>query len=260
MIIDVLKAAVKAIEQGETFAMASVIESDGSSPGKPGHKMLIFSDGRLEGTVGGGQLEHRVIKEAREMIARGAGGMLDYSFDPDSTDSIGMMCGGRATVAVEVVIAPARVLLCGGGHVARALGRQLSELGLVHAVADDRPEVATPEAFPHAAEIIHTSPARYVAEVGLERFTHVIVMTHTHALDSKTVHAVAQTGFQRYVGLIGSRRKWEKIRGQLAEAGVPEAWISRVHCPIGLEIGAHTPAEIALSIAAELVKEAHQGD
>jgi xanthine dehydrogenase accessory factor len=255
MIADVLKAALEALAAGEPFAMATVIEARGSSPGKPGHKMLLRPDGRHVGTIGGGQLELHVQREVGEMLARGRGGVLSYSFEPGAPNNPGMTCGGGATIAVEIVPAAARVLMCGGGHVAQALGRQLATLGFAHVVVDARPEVAARDQFPGAAEIRHESPPVFIRESDLGGFSHVIIFTHDHALDRETLLAVAHAGFAGYVGLIGSARKWAATRQALIEAGVAADWVARVHCPIGLPIGAQTPVEIAVSIAAELVKE-----
>jgi xanthine dehydrogenase accessory factor len=256
MIAEILRSALSAIEAGESFALVTVVAAEGSSPGKPGHKMIVYADGRQEGTAGGGKLEHRVKQEALAMIRRGAGGLLSYSFDPDAPDSIGMLCGGSAQIAVEVVAPKNRVLLCGGGHVAQALARQFRELGIQYGVVDNREDVATAAAFPGAVELVHELPPGVIARGALARYTHVITLTHDHALDRETVLAVSRSGFTGYVGLIGSRRKWEAIREALLEAGVTPEWIESVHCPIGLAIGAHTPAEIAVAIAAEIIQEA----
>ncbi len=255
MIATVMRAALEALERGEAFALVSVIEAEGSSPGKPGHKMLLYGDGRQEGTIGGGQLELKVKEEALSMIRRGSGGLLSYSFEPGAHDSIGLMCGGRATLAVEVMAPPARILLCGGGHVAQAVARLCREVEFAYAVVDPREEIVSAERFPDAAARMAQSPDAFISDGGLHGFDHVIVLTHEHALDRKVMLAIAQTDFAGYLGLIGSRRKWGKIREALSEAGSTPEWIARVHCPVGLAIGAHTPAEIALSIVAEIIKE-----
>ncbi|MCK4303016.1 MAG: XdhC family protein [Candidatus Eisenbacteria sp.] len=257
MIAQILKSALKAVQVGESFAIATVIRAEGSSPGKPGHKMIIYADGRQEGTAGGGQLELRVKQEALEMIRRGCGGVLNYSFDPDAPNSMGMTCGGSVTIAVEVVLPRMRILLCGAGHVAQALARQFSMLGFGHSVVDAREELALAERFPDAAEIVQEAPPRYIERTGLGRYSHVVVLTHEHALDRETLLAVSRVDFDGYIGMIGSVRKWETTMKALREAGVQQAWIDSVHCPIGLEIGAHTPAEIAVSIVAEILREAH---
>lgn len=256
MITNVLRAALAAIERGEGFAMASVIEAEGSSPGKPGHKMIVFGDGRQEGTIGGGGLEHQVREEALAMLDRGTGGVLTYTFDADSP-SQGMVCGGRAVVAVEVVNPPARVLLCGAGHVSQALARQFEALGYPYTVADERAELAAPERFPGAAARVHASPASWVRGRDLGGFSHVIVMTHDHALDQAVLEGLAAGNFSGYVGLIGSRRKWATIRAALEGAGIDPTWLDTIHCPIGLPIGGGSPAEIAVSITAQIIQELH---
>jgi xanthine dehydrogenase accessory factor len=255
MIADVLRVALEALAAGEPFAVATVIAAEGSSPGKPGHKMLLRTDGRQVGTIGGGQLELHVQREVQAMLARGRGGVLTYSFEPGAPNNPGMTCGGGVTIAVEVVPAAARVLLCGGGHVAQALARQLRELGYAHVIVDERPAIASREQFPDAAAIRHDAPPAFIQANGLSGFSHVIIFTHDHTLDRETLLAVARSGFAGYVGLIGSARKWVATRQALLADGVAEDWIGRVHCPIGLSIGACTPAEIAVSIAAELIKE-----
>ena len=256
MITNVLQAAMAAIERGEGFAMASIIEAEGSSPGKPGHKMIVYGDGRQEGTVGGGALENQVREEALTMLQRGAGGLLTYSFDADST-SDGMVCGGRAVVAVEVVKPPARILLCGAGHVSQALARQFEALGYTYTVVDERAELASAQRFPGAGALVHTSPASWVRGRELDGFSHVIVMTHDHALDQAILEGLAGQSFSAYVGLIGSRRKWATIRKALEDAGIAATWLDAVRCPIGLPIGGGSPAEIAVSITAQIIQELH---
>ncbi len=255
MIADVLKAALEALAHGESFAVATVITARGSSPGKPGHKMVVRAGGAQVGTIGGGQLELHVQREVAAMLAAGQGGVLEYSFEPGAPNNPGMTCGGSVTIAVEVVPAAPRLLLCGGGHVAQSLAQHLGGLGFAHVVADERPQVAGREQFPNAADIRHESPAALIRRDGLAGFSHVIIFTHDHALDREILLAVARAGFAGYVGLIGSARKWATTRAALLAAGVAAEWIDRVHCPIGLSIGARTPAEIAVSIAAELIRE-----
>jgi xanthine dehydrogenase accessory factor len=250
----ILRSALEAIERGERIAILTLIKVEGSSPGKLGQKMIVHSDGRQEGTVGGGALEHRAIADALEMARRGTGGLLTYTLEPGSPDSIGAICGGSVSVAVEVVGPVARILLCGGGHVAWAFARLCPDLGFAYTVVDERAEMAAAMRFPDAVEITAAHPAEYVASPGLESFSHILVLTHDHALDRETLLAISRTGFSGYVGMIGSRRKWAEVRSSLAEADVPAMWLDRVHCPVGEEIGAQSPAEIAVSIAAQIIK------
>jgi xanthine dehydrogenase accessory factor len=252
---DILRAALGALDAGETFALVSVLEVDGSSPASPGQKMLVYPDGRMEGTVGGGSVEVRARDEALAMMARGRGGVLRLHLDASAPDGIDSLCGGTAVLAVEVAIGGPRVLLCGAGHVGYALARILVELGLVHGVVDPRPEQANAQRYPHAAKVVAEPPPDWIARSGLSGWSHIVILTHGHALDGATLRAVWDAGFAGYVGMIGSKRKWAETRGALAASGVPEEWLGRVHCPVGLPIGARTPAQIAVSIAAEILKE-----
>ena len=252
---EMFHAALNALDRGESFALVSVIEIEGSSPGKPGQKMIVYPGGRQEGTVGGGRLEIEASRAALDHLARGKGGFLRLVLDPDADDSIGAVCGGTATLAIEVFPARSRVLLCGAGHVARAVARQFAILGLAYAVVDQRPDAAVREEFPDAAEILVEPPSRYLERGDLASFTHIVILTHSHKIDQEALRAVHKRGYAGYVGMIGSRRKWAEVRSALIEQGVPAEWCGQVHCPIGIEIGARTPAEIAVSIAAEILQE-----
>jgi len=190
MIARIFQAALEAIDRGESFALASVIEAEGSSPGKPGHKMIVYADGRQEGTIGGGALEWKVREQAREMLRRGTGGLLTEAFDADSTEA-GMVCGGSVSIAVEVIQPVARILLCGGGHVSQALARQFEALCYRYVVVDERPDLVTESRFPAAGRRVSASPAAWVRGEELAAFSHIIVMTHDHALDQAVLAAVA---------------------------------------------------------------------
>jgi len=257
MIAEMLRSALAALEKGETFALVTVIDVEGSSPGKPGQRMIVYADGRQEGTVGGGRLEQQAEAEALAMLRRGRGGVLTYELDPDSPDSIGTLCGGRATLAVEVVIPAARILLCGGGHIALAFARLCRELGFVYSVVDPREEMTSAERFPAAAETVREIPPRHIERSDLARYSHVLILTHEHATDRETLRAIWEKRYSGYIGMIGSKRKWAEIRASLAQTGASPDWLDRVHCPVGLSIGAQTPAQIAISIAAEIVRESH---
>ncbi|MBD3334758.1 MAG: xanthine dehydrogenase [Candidatus Eisenbacteria bacterium] len=255
MIAEVLRAAVAAIDRGESFAMVTVVEAVGSAPGKPGHKMIVFGDGRQEGTVGGGSVEARAREAAQAMLAQGRGGILSYSLDPETPLGIDSPCGGKVTLAVEVVAAAVRMLLCGGGHVSQAFARVAAELRYRAVVADERAELLRAERFPAAAELVCESPEAYIERTGLDRFSHVVIFTHDHHLDREILRRVAQSGYAGYVGMIGSRRKWAQTREALEAEGIDPDWLSAVHCPVGLDIGAQSPAEIAVAMAGEIIQE-----
>jgi len=256
---EVLLSAIAAMDRNEPFALLTVVDAEGSTPGKPGQQMILFADGRQEGTVGGGALERRAARDAAAMLREGRGGVLEYSLDAASIESIGAVCGGRATLSVALSLPAAWVLICGGGHVAFALARILRELGILYTIADGRAEVCAESRYPDALEIVREPPPRFVRGARLERYTHVVVLTHDHALDAETLRALAEKRFPRYVGMIGSRTKWQEVALRLRESGVEEAWLAGVRCPIGLPIGAKTPAQIAVSIASEIISQMNAG-
>ncbi len=256
---EILRAALSALESGETFALVSVLEVEGSSPASPGQKMLVFPGGRTQGTVGGGSVEIRARDEALATIARGRGGLLRLRLDAAAPGGVDSLCGGTAVLAIEVVVGGPRVLLFGAGHVAHALARFLVELGLAHGVVDPRAEQATADRFPRAALLAAEPPPEWIAHNGLVGWSHLVILTHGHALDGQTLRAIWDQGFAGYVGMIGSRRKWEETRRALAADGVAPDWLAGVHCPIGLPIGARSPAQIALAIAAEILQDSLVG-
>lgn len=255
MIADIMRKALEAIDRGESFALITVVKSEGSSPGKPGHKMIVYHDGRQEGTVGGSLVELRAREAALEMIARGEGGLLEFELDADKPEGLDAVCGGRMTLVVEVVDPGTHILLCGGGHVSLSVAHLCAELGFRHTIADGRPEWAGADRFPHAADLAIQAPHDFIREAGIDRYSHIIIFTHDHHLDREALLAVFRAGFSGYTGMIGSKRKWAQIRAGLAEQGVSEEELDRVHCPVGLDIGARTPAEIAVAIMAEIIKE-----
>ncbi len=252
---DILRAALDALERGEAFAMITVLEVEGSAPASPGQRMLVFADGREQGTVGGGALERSAAEEAHQRLATGRSGVVTLELDPDTPGSIGSLCGGRAQLAVEVFAPSIHLLLCGAGHVSRAFAALCALLGWKHSVVDARPEQNAAERFPRAAARYGQDPAAFLAEASLEGFTHLLIFTHDHALDREALSAAVRSGFTGYVGLIGSARKWAETRRDLEAQGVPPIWLDAVRCPVGLPIGSRTPEEIAVAIAAEIIQE-----
>lgn len=292
---DVLRSALAALDRGEGLVLVTVLETEGSSPASPGQKMIVRpargrndheertlgqqsgrgsrgeseehgepggpgGHGRLgetEGTVGGGAVERLAIEEARGRFASGKSGIRAFDLDPDAEDGIGSLCGGRVMMAFEVFAPARRLLLFGAGHVALAFARLCAQLGWTLDVVDGRHEMLTSERFPSAAARVEEDPAVYAARAELTAYSHLVIFTHDHALDGAILHAIAGRGFDGYVGMIGSARKWAETRLRLEAEGIPRAWLDAVHCPIGLSIGSRTPEEIAVAIAAELIQEGH---
>jgi xanthine dehydrogenase accessory factor len=244
-------ALTRAEQSGQPVALATVIETQGSAPRKAGTKMVVRPDGSALGTVGGGALEARVIQEAQASLEDGQPRLVRYNMvDVDEGDP--GICGGHVTVFVDVVGRLPTLLVAGAGHMGRALARLGKPLGFHVVVADDRPEYANPEAIPEADRFLVGELSETLSTFPLTDATAVVVVTRAHERDQEVLEAVLGRG-AGYVGMIGSRRKTKLVFEALREAGHDEELLGEVRAPIGLDIGAENPEEIALAILAEIV-------
>lgn len=233
------------------FAIATIVSSSGSTPrGKA--KMIVLADGTSYGTVGGGIVEARVIDEAKKAIDFDRPIMLDYTLDHSPGErSLDMECGGSMSVYVEVFGAKPRLLIAGGGHVGLAIARLAAGLGYRIAVVDDRPLFVTGERFPMAQELyVMPDMEKALAAAPSDRRTCAIIATH--ASDERALRAFVGRDLA-YLGFLGSRRKVRVLLDKARDEGVPEELLSRVRAPIGLDLGAETPEEIAVSVMAEIM-------
>jgi xanthine dehydrogenase accessory factor len=233
------------------FAMATIVSSKGSTPrGKA--KMIVLADGTTFGTVGGGLVEAKVIAEARKALDFDRPAMLDYSLDHGpGPGSLDMECGGAMRVFVEVFGARPRVLIAGGGHVGLEIAKLARSIGYRVAVVDDRPDFVTSERFPMAAELyVQTDLDSALAAAPVDGNTCVVIATH--AGDERALRRFAGSDC-RYLGFLGSRRKVRVLVDRLRAEGFPDAQLARIRAPIGLDLGAETPEEIAVSIIAEIM-------
>ena len=246
----VYAAALEAIRQGEPAAVATLVETSGSTPRRTA-KMLIYADGRIVGTVGGGGVEARVIEEAQAAIAEGRSRELEYRLVDEKRGDPGI-CGGDMRVFVEVLTPRPTLLIIGGGHVGQAVAELGAFLGYRIAVMDERPEMVTAERFPQAETRLVGDPAESIVDFPLTGSTYVVMVTAHHTLDEKVLAQLVGRDWA-YVGLIGSRRRTALTFERAREAGIPEELLAQVHTPIGLAIGAETPKEIAVSVIAEII-------
>jgi len=253
----VTRSALQALDQGETIALATVVQVRGSAPRHAGARMLIWPDGRIAGTVGGATLEERVIQHAQVALNERRSRLEKYLFSTDgSPESVGL-CGGEVLVHIEVLEAAPTLLIVGAGHVALALAQAAPLAGMRVVIVDDRSEFLTPERFPLAAQRLHVHYDRETEQLDpmpmpFTPSTCVVVATwgwDEPALD-QILRAEPAPG---YVGLIASKTKWRVIRQKLIARGIAAERVDRVRAPIGLDLGAETPGEIALSIAAEML-------
>ncbi len=262
-----LQEAARRAAAREAFVLCTVTATARSAPRDAGAKMLVASDGKIQGTIGGGPLEAVVIVEAVRLLKIGSvscerrfllttAGDAAEPLPPGgaSTDELGMKCGGEVSVFLDAFRPPARLLLYGGGHVGERVAAVASAAGVHTVVIDDRPDFAVADRFPGAAQVICTDLAQDpLGGVAAGREDFIVILTRCHALDEGVLEAALGTG-ARYVGLIGSRRKVAVIlRSIERRSGRDPRQDPRLHAPIGLRLGDKTPGEIAISILAELL-------
>jgi xanthine dehydrogenase accessory factor len=249
---EVLEAALKAESGGERAALVTVVATEGSTPQKAGARMLVHADGRIVGTIGGGCLEAEMTWRAREAIEGRRPKLVSYDLTPDQAGEDGLVCGGRMQVFIEPIEGTPVLCLFGAGHVAQPLARMAKSCGFRVELCDDRVKFANAERFPEADLIVVDGFTEAAARMTLGPNSYAVVVTRGHKGDGEALRAVLGRGL-RFVGLLGSRPKVVHIFAALKEGGVPAEDLAAVHAPLGLEIGAQTPDEIAVSILAEMI-------
>lgn len=253
----------------EDAVLVTIVESMGSAPRHAGAVMAIFADGSLLGTVGGGKVEAVCQQRAAEVLRQKADAVEEYNLSDSGKNRLDMACGGAVKVEFCYLAAGEqsakrmqalaeqqkrnRVLLFGAGHVSRALAALLPVLEFDYVVVDDRPEFAKPEAFAGATAVLCQDMEKAVAQLQVNEDDFIVIMTRGHVHDQEVLREALRTPAS-YIGLMGSRRKIAMTRALLQEQGFDEQAFARVSTPIGLNIGAETPAEIAISVAAQLIE------
>jgi xanthine dehydrogenase accessory factor len=244
--------AIAEIEKNnESAALCTVVKSEGSTPRHVGSKMLVYPDGKFIGTVGGGDLEHRVLDEAWMSMGDGQTRILSYSMVDPSRGDPGV-CGGTVEVFVEPILPPAMIVVIGAGHVGKAVVHLAKWLGFRVAVSDDRAEFCNPESTPGADAYYPVEMGKLPEHLKINRRTYIIITSRGSSVDALGLPSLLQSE-AAYVGVIGSRRRWLTTVKALKEKGVSEERIAKVHSPMGLELNAETPEEIAVSIMAEIL-------
>lgn len=213
--------------------------------------MLVYPDGHIDGTVGGGELENRVRKEALLALRDGHSRILSYNMTDPSRGDVGV-CGGQVEVFVEPFLPPPMVVVIGGGHVGKAVAHLAKWLGFRVAISDDRPEFCTPDSNPDGDEFYPCSMSELPLRLSITPNTYLILTTRGNSIDIPGLPALLETP-SGYIGIIGSRRRWSETTKGLNQLGITDDLLKRVHSPIGLGIGAETPEEIAVSIMAEVL-------
>jgi len=242
--------------KGIPFVLCTIIEAKGSTPRHVGSKMLVYADGHIEGTVGGGEIESRVIDEAKRALISRKSTILQYKLvDPSAGDP--GICGGQVEVFVEPIMPKLTIVVVGAGHVGRQVVFLARWLGYRVVVSDDRAEFCTPETMPGADEIIICPMVELPRRMEFTPHTFVVIATRGSEIDIQGLPAIldSQAGF---IGVIGSRRRWENTKKGILKQGEYSEKLAGVHSPIGIELHAETPEEIAVSILAEIMMSANQ--
>ena len=247
----ILQALAELESTHQPAALCTVVKASGSTPRHATSKMLVYPDGHILGSVGGGGLEKEVIREALAALQDGKSRLLEYSMADPGRGDVGT-CGGQVEVFVEPILPSPLVVVAGGGHVGRAVAHLAKWLGFRVAVTDDRPEFCTPEANPDADAFYPVSLAELPRHLEITPQTILILVTRGNEVDIAGLPALLETP-AAYIGVIGSRKRWAETMKQLTLSGIPAEKLERVHAPIGLGIGAETPEEIAVSILAEVL-------
>jgi len=253
---EVFAAVADALDRGEPAALVTIVSATGSTPQRIGAKMLVFADGRMIGTIGGGCYENDAFWKAREAITDRKPRLVHYELSDDFAQETGLICGGQMDVYIEPIEPSPELYVVGAGHVGFHLARLAHDVGFRVHVIDDREKFANSERFPNAVEIVVDDIPSWIARATIPAHAYAVIVTRGHTNDLEALRALAPREL-RYLGLIGSRAKVARIYDALGADQTPATLLTRVHAPIGLDIGAVTPQEIAVSILAELIAVKH---
>ncbi len=254
----IYRALAELEEKNQSAALCTVVRSRGSTPRHSASKMLVYPDGSIIGTIGGGEMESRVIGEALATIGDGEPRLLEYSMIDPSRGDPGV-CGGQVEIFVEPIQPKPLLVVVGGGHVGKAVAHLAHWLGFRVAVSDDRPEFCTPEAVPDADDFYPVPLEKLPEHLTITPWTYLVLTTRGVNIDVPGLPSLLVSP-AAYIGVIGSQRRWTTARKQLREAGISEEQLARVRSPVGLELNAETPEEIAVSIMAEIIMLRNGGD
>jgi xanthine dehydrogenase accessory factor len=245
---------LEASDSGETCALATVAKVTGSAPREAGTKMVIFEDGRIIGTIGGGKFESLVIEEARKAMTTDKPVLKAYPLHEASDESFGAICGGEVTVFIEPQPRPPLFCLIGAGHCARALAKFASQCGFAVTVLDDRADLLGSPHFGSSIRCLpEPSPEAFVRTRKWSGRDALILVSRNYHLDREALAAALEKGGMGYLGMIGSKKKVLNVFDELSKYGISREALASVRAPIGLNIGADSPAEIAISVLAEVI-------
>jgi xanthine dehydrogenase accessory factor len=250
--MDIYDEIVRLRKQGQKCALATIVQVKGSIPSYESAKLLVREDGSIVGTVGGGCVEAEVWNAAREVIDSEKPRHLTFSLGQDAAYDNGLICGGQLNIFIEPVVPQPRAFIFGGGHVSKSISKVANLAGFATVVIDDREAFANPERFPEADETYAEEYESVFPKLSVTASSYVIIVTRGHRDDMRVLRWAVSTQ-ARYISMIGSKRKTISVIHELEKEGIPRAAFEKVFAPMGLDIGAESPEEIAVSVVAEMI-------
>ena len=249
---EVFRAVYEVLERSESAALVTIIATEGSTPQRVGAKMLVYADGRTVGTIGGGCYENDAFGKARRSLDTRKPLVVKYELADDFAEESGLICGGQMEVYIEPLESSPHLYLVGAGHVSYHLGRLAATVGFRVHVIDDREKFSNAERFPDAIEVAVDNIPEWLDKTEIPAQAYAVILTRGHRYDLDALRALAARDL-RYLGLIGSKAKVARLHDALRDEGMRVEHPERLHAPVGLDIGAISPEEIAVSILAELI-------
>jgi xanthine dehydrogenase accessory factor len=250
--LEIYQELVGIISRGERAVLATIVSSRGSTPRTAGAKMLIKEDGTFVGTIGGGGTEHKIRQKVDEVMKSGQSQMVHFDLS-GKDEALEMICGGQMDVFLEPILSPETIFLFGAGHTSQSTTNIAKRLGFRVVVIDSRPDYNNRERFPDADELVVEEYENAFSRLNMDENSYIVIYTTGYTVDEICLEFAVSTN-ARYIGMIGSHRKAKEVKEHLLQKGIPSQNLDKVRSPIGIEIGAETPDEIAISILAEIIK------
>ncbi len=250
--MDVYEELVRLRRLGQKCALATIVQVRGSIPSYESAKLLVREDGSMIGTIGGGCVEGEVWNVAREVIASEKPRHLTFNLGQDAAYDNGLICGGQLDVFVEPVLPVPHAFIFGAGHISKGLSKAATLAGFATVVVDNRENFANRDRFPEASEVHAAEYEEVFPKLGINETSYVVIVTRGHRDDMRVLKLAIATE-ARYIAMIGSKRKVLNVIRELEKEGIARAAFERVHAPMGLDIGAVSPEEIAIAVAAEMI-------
>ena len=257
--MDIYDEIVRLRRLGQKAAIATIVQVRGSIPSYESAKLLVREDGSMMGTVGGGCVEAEVWNAAREVIETEKPRHLSFNLGEDAASDNGLICGGQLDIFVEPVIPPPHAFIFGAGHISKSLSKVAALAGFATTIIDNRDTFANRERFPEADEVFAEEYEDVFPKLPINELSYLIIVTRGHRDDLRVLRLAVPTE-ARYIAMIGSKRKVINVVKELEQEGIARDRIERIHAPMGLDIGAISPEEIAVSVAAEMIAVRRNAD